>query len=323
MGKALIIQGANFSQVAVDTIDIVVEAPTISITIAGVVSITGGMGDIYYTTDGSAPTNQSTKYIGSFNVQTNTTVKAVCYFGGNYSDVISQLYDGTLQAPTISITPRGVVTITATGNASIRYTVNGADPTTSTGTLYSESFNVQNGDVVRAIAYIDGTQVVSQVSSVEATVVDGMNLNKYLAHTVSLEEQDETTDKNRCVSPYIDVFDGNANMAINRVKVVYDIGSVGTLDEISFCCVSTSDKSTCSDYWGIKGGMARRAIEGASEIKLARYFKGTFRQGQAGFFEVYHRETTSSEYVLVAKYEYNGGNTDETATWTRTVPAQS
>lgn len=321
MGKALIIKGANFSQVAVDTIDIVVEAPTISITIAGVVSITGGMGDIYYTTDGSAPTNQSTKYIGSFNVQPNTTVKAVCYFGGNYSDVISQLYDGTLQAPTISITPRGVATITATDNASIRYTVNGADPTTSTGTLYSGEFNVENGDVVKAIAYIDGTQVVSQVSSSEAIVVEGMHLNKYLANAVSLEELDEDTDKNRCVSPYIDVFDGNANMAINLIRVEYNIGSTGALDHTSFCCVATADKETCSDYWGIKGNS--RTIEGATDSGFGRYFKGTFRQGETGFFEVYHRETASSEYALVGKWEYNGGSTDETATWTRTYPAQS
>lgn len=322
MGKALIIKGANFSQVAVDTIDIVVEAPTISITIAGVVSITGGMGDIYYTTDGSAPTSQSTKYIGSFNVQPNTTVKAVCYFGGNYSDVISQLYDGTLQAPTISITPRGVVTITATNNASIRYTVNGADPTTSTGTLYSGEFNVENGDVVKAIAYIDGTQVVSQVSSSEAIVVEGMHLNKYLANLASLEEQDETTDKNRCVSPYIDTYDGDANLTKDLVKVVYNIGSIVAGDYASFCCVATADKETCSDFWGIKGGTSR-TMEGATESGFGRYFKGTFRQGETGFFEVYHRETASSEYALVGKWEYNGGSTDETATWTRTYPAQS
>lgn len=185
MGKALIIKGADFSQVAVDTIDILVQQPVISIALTGQVTISSPDGyDIYYTTDGSTPTNASTKYTGSFSVQQNTTVKAVCYNGSNYSEVASQLYDGTLQAPTISITNKGVVTIAATDNASIRYTTDGSTPTSSTGTVYSAPFSVENEVTVKAIAYVTsgGTTVSSAVSSATAQVVEGIQTDKSLGN---------------------------------------------------------------------------------------------------------------------------------------------
>lgn len=181
MGKAIIIKGADFSQVAVDTIDIIVQSPVIAITIAGQVTISSPSGDdIYYTTDGSTPTSVSTKYTAAFNVQPNTTVKAVCYNGSNYSDVVTKLYDGTLQAPNISITNKGVVTIAATDGASIRYTTNGNDPTASSGTAYTEPFSVEDGAVVKAIAYITsgGNTITSSVSSETAVVPEGPTFGK-------------------------------------------------------------------------------------------------------------------------------------------------
>lgn len=182
MGKALVIKGANFSSIAVDTIEITVGQPTISIDLFGNVTIASPNGeDIYYTTDGSTPSNQSTKYTAGFNVQMNTTVKAVCYLGGNYSEVVSVQYNGTLQAPTINITNKGVVTITASNNASIRYTVNGADPTSSSGTEYSAPFNVVNGDVVKAIAFVTsgGNTISSSVTTSDPAVVpEGVTFGK-------------------------------------------------------------------------------------------------------------------------------------------------
>lgn len=173
MGKALIIKGADFSQVAVGQIDIIVGQPTIAITIAGQVTISSASGDdIYYTTDGSRPTSASTKYTSAFNVQPNTTVKAVCYNGSNYSDVVTKLYDGTLQSPNISITSKGVVTISATDGASIRYTTDGSTPTSSSGSVYSEPFTVGDGVVIKAIAYIvsGSNTIVSDVTSMTSVV---------------------------------------------------------------------------------------------------------------------------------------------------------
>ena len=211
MGKALIIKGADFSQVAVDTIDIAVGQPTISIDLFGNVTIASPNGeDIYYTTDGSTPTNQSTKYTAGFVVQMNTTVKAVCYFGGNYSDVASQLYDGTLQAPSINITNRGVVTITATDNASVRYTTDGSTPTSSSGTIYSGAFTVEDGVTVKAIAYITdgGTTISSSVSSETAVVPEGVTFGKKFLVNNTTPTGALTDDPTRFVSPKIPIPEG-------------------------------------------------------------------------------------------------------------------
>lgn len=209
MGKALIIKGADFSQVAVDTIDIVVGQPTISIDLFGNVTISSPNGeDIYYTTDGSTPTNQSTKYTAGFVVQTNTTVKAVCYLGGNYSEVTSKLYDGTLQAPNINITPKGVVTITATDNVSIRYTVDGqTDPTTSTGTVYSAPFTVEDGVEVRAIAFITSgsTTISSSIATNTAVVPEGIMAGKKFNSPIVGQLVSYTDDSERFVSPKISI----------------------------------------------------------------------------------------------------------------------
>lgn len=225
MGKALIIKGADFSQVAVDTIDIVVGQPTISIDLFGNVTITSPNGeDIYYTTDGSTPTNQSTKYTAAFNVALNTTVKAVCYLGGNYSEVASRQHDGTLQAPTISITPNGIVTITATNNASIRYTVNGADPTSSTGTLYSDTFSVDDGDIVKAIAFLTSGNdtIVSSVAS-ETAVVNAILWGKRLDVDGAIPEGGRVLidDQDYLTSPKIPATAAGGTITYNFVHATF------------------------------------------------------------------------------------------------------
>lgn len=204
MGKAIIIKGANFSQVAVGQIDIVVGLPTIAITIAGQVTISSASGDdIYYTTDGSTPTTASTKYTAAFNVQPNTTVKAVCYNGSNYSDVVTKLYDGSLQAPNISITNKGVVTISATDGASIRYTTNGNEPTASSGTEYTAPFTVEDGVVVKAVAYITsgGSTITSSVASETAVVPEGVTFGK----RISTSNGSLINDAERFVTPKIPI----------------------------------------------------------------------------------------------------------------------
>ena len=241
MGKALIIKGADFSQVAVDTIDIVVGQPTIAITIAGQVTISSASGDdIYYTTDGSTPTTASTKYTAAFNVQPNTTVKAVCYNGHNYSDVVTKLYDGTLQAPNISISNKGVVTISATDGASIRYTTNGNDPTASSGTEYAAPFTVEDGVEVRAIAFVTsgGSTIASSVASETAVVPEGIMAGKKFDTLTLGQLVRYTDDPERFVSPKISI-------APKSIVTWDNINGVSQVDYL----VELSANGTVTNYW--------------------------------------------------------------------------
>lgn len=47
---------------------------------------------IYYTTDGTEPTDKSTEYTAPFTLNTTTTVKAISYLNGDKSNVVSQTY---------------------------------------------------------------------------------------------------------------------------------------------------------------------------------------------------------------------------------------
>jgi len=291
MGKALIIKGADFSQVAVDTIDIVVGQPTIYINILGQVTITSPNGeDVYYTTDGATPTSASTKYTGAFSVQNGTTVKAVCYFGGNYSEVASQLYDGTLQAPTISITNKGVVTITATDNASINYTTDGSDPTSSTGTAYTGAFNVENGVVVKAIAYISsgGTTIISSVSSETAVVPEGATFGKKFAWGTSSPTGALTDDPTRFVSPKIPITGGTSYSWVYK-NSTYQVD----------CVIEYNSSNAKNEYWNQSpttqpnGTITKTAKTGTTYVR----FSGLIGSAQAGM------KITSGGNTL---WEYDG-----------------
>lgn len=130
-----------------------VAAPTISISTAGVVTLSGASGaSIYYTTNGSAPTTSSTKYASSFTVTHGVTVKAIAVLNGVTSSVASSTYTApAVSTPTISISASGSVTISGDSGTTVYYTTNGSTPTTSS-TKYTTSFAVADGTTVKAIA---------------------------------------------------------------------------------------------------------------------------------------------------------------------------
>lgn len=61
--------------------------------VASEISITADARDaqIYYTLDGTVPTNESTLYTGPFKIDGNTVVRSVTYANGQYSDVVENL----------------------------------------------------------------------------------------------------------------------------------------------------------------------------------------------------------------------------------------
>ena len=120
--------------------------------------------DIYYTTDGSAPTESSNLYKEAITLTPGTTVKAFAVRAGyEDSSVVSQTYTVTLTAPSIAIDNSGNVTITSAEGADIYYTTDGADPTASS-TKYAAAFTVTSGATVKAIAVKAGYENSSVAS---------------------------------------------------------------------------------------------------------------------------------------------------------------
>ncbi len=128
---------------------------------------------IYYTTDGSDPTELSNLYTAPITVDYSLTLKAVAINSGVSSTVKSAAY--TIVVDTPVFTPDGGiystaqnVTITcATVGASIHYTTDGSDPTESS-LLYAVPIVVDRNTRLKAKAFYNGAS--SEVKSALYTV---------------------------------------------------------------------------------------------------------------------------------------------------------
>ena len=133
--------------------------------------------EIYYTTDGTEPTAESTEYTAAISITEAVTLKAIAVEDGmNDSAVSSASYTikGTVATPEFSVAS-GVVnsgtTVTiscATDGAKIYYTTDGNDPTASS-TEYKAAISVTTAVTLKAIAVKDGMNG-SAVASVSYTI---------------------------------------------------------------------------------------------------------------------------------------------------------
>ena len=134
-----------------------------------------------YTLDGSEPSATSTEYTAAVNVANTTTVKARAFkTGWTTSDSAASSYwitGGTVATPTLTPTPGAftaaplVVLATSTSGATIRYTLDGSDPT-SASTLYRYPFVVGVTTTVKARGFKTGwtqSAVASGAYAVDAS----------------------------------------------------------------------------------------------------------------------------------------------------------
>lgn len=140
---------------------------TYSSTQSVTISDTDSSAGIYYTTDGSTPTVNSTRYTDPIIVPSTETINAIALdsTSGGYieSAVTSATYTINVTAPTPAATPifsvpsgtyasAQTVTISdATPGTTIYYTTNGTTPATSS-TVYSGPITVSTSETIEAIA---------------------------------------------------------------------------------------------------------------------------------------------------------------------------
>jgi type VI protein secretion system component VasF len=117
---------------------------------------------VYYTTNGTTPTTNSTKYTGPIKVAMTQTLEAIAVETGySSSTVATAKYTLVAATPTFSPArgtfnaPQTVAISSVTPGATVYYTTNGTTPTTNS-TKYTGAIKVATTQTFEAIAVATG-----------------------------------------------------------------------------------------------------------------------------------------------------------------------
>lgn len=128
---------------------------------------------IRYTTDGNEPTTDSALYTAPIYVDVSTTLKAKAFLQdwepsatatAEYNLLISVADPVILPEAGTYIDPIQVTISTSTPGATIRFTMDGNDPSETLGVIYTVPINLTETTTIKAIAYKTG-MVTSQIST--------------------------------------------------------------------------------------------------------------------------------------------------------------
>lgn len=141
-----------------DSDDIItVEKPTIIVK-DEVLQILCGTADvkIYYTLDGTTPSEHSTLYKSPVELNSNCTVKSIAILDDNHSSEIAEyaVNSFTVAKPVVSVADNKVTIQCATADAMVYYTLDGSDPKRRTN-LYNEPFAIDHSGILKAYAIKD------------------------------------------------------------------------------------------------------------------------------------------------------------------------
>lgn len=157
---------------------------------------------IHYTLDGTDPDVSSTVYTSPFTLSDNATIKAIAIKNDKTSAIVTKVYEVPEQTivtePEIIITENGEVTlVNSTDGATIYYTTDGTNPSTSSQ-VYSGAFVITNGTTIKAIAVKNNVQ--SLIVSKTYTAAASKNYVYYGIISGTLETTVHATDEGLDIS---------------------------------------------------------------------------------------------------------------------------
>ena len=222
------------------------------------IELTGS--NIFYTLDGTTPTENSTKYTSAITISefgTSTTITAASLSNGAWSDAISATYELKVAAPEFSI--KGGIYEKITGNdalkfttetegATIYYNERGEDPKTS-GSKALGALSILATKTIKAVAVVTdskGNKIYSDVSS-EYYIISPIALftttnevesdNKYLINC-----------DNKIASPF---YEDTKNGDLKNIDIIVSNNKyIETNNFSAFKFVNTDNGYTIQDAYG-------------------------------------------------------------------------
>ena len=225
--------------------------------------------EIYYTTDGTEPTAESTEYTAAISITEAVTLKAIAVKDGmNDSAVSSASYTikGTVATPEFSVASGAVnsgteVTITcATEGAKIYYTTDGSEPTTSS-TEYTAAISITEAVTLKAIAVKSGMND-SAVASVSYTIKGTVATPEFSVESGEIDSGTEVT----------------ITCGTEGAKIYYTTdGSDPTASSTEYTAAINVTEAVTLKAIAVKDGMNNSAVASASyTIYTPKYSVGDF-----------------------------------------------
>lgn len=195
---------------------------------------------IYYTTDGTEPTDASTLYTAPFEVTTTSTIKAIAV-KPNYQNSNVSTLEVTITAPTVAtpvFTPASGAyadsvafsIACATEGAEIRYTLDGSNPT-ETSTLYTTPVTLTATTTVIAKAFKTdwfASETVTAVYTVSSEPILTVSTNALNFTSTQLTQQFTVSSVNFS-DPTITLYNTNTHFTISPETVPTNTNTVVTV----------------------------------------------------------------------------------------------